>query len=243
MKTRKLFLILSLFAGLISVAGCSNGDRDERRAKRIYEMTNLSKRERIDRLYALYVGSYKGYGSYNKAAADRAWKAILDGNYQKAANITDTYKSDSYNPYAKIYAQKLQEGYPQPASADLIISSGGGMKLQFVYNSYDTNCPYPEYDRPWYKATINMYDSSGKRFYVNICDEDKKPFSTMTTASAMKGNKYVRMEIQESAYSGWSFSYFNDSSNYVYSFETSDITKLSGTFSLNLESSNAPSIF
>ena len=65
----------------------------------------------------------------------------------------------------------------------------------------------------------------------------------MTTASAMKGNKYVRMEIQESAYSGWGFSYFNDSSNYVYSFETSDITKLSGTFSLNFESSNTPSIF
>lgn len=220
MKIKKLSLVLIPIM-LVTLTGCES---DEQKALNIYNNDQLTNKEKIDRLMALYYGSYDGHGDYNKAAADRAWDAIEKGNYQKAYNITQTYKSADYNIYAKPYAEKCRVAAPQPDHVYLEIDQGElytTPKGTFRHSSYydlvidmpemDHNCPIEGILHNQYKGVVECIVAGE--------NERSSNYDTGNNNSAhavMLSYDTITYRISVLPYIGWAFTYYNDSVVYEY---------------------------
>ncbi len=232
MKIKSVLLALTLTASSVYLVGC--GESDKEKALKIYNDSSLTNKEKIDRLYGLYVGSYSGSGDFNKAASDRAWKAIVNGDYNKAVNITSGYQSSSYNFYAKYYAEELRVAPPAPSHVYLNIyrsdyyyertnTYSTSFSCDYTINMplLDNNCPVTLTNA--YCGEIRQENGAGKYRDSNYDTGNFKD----THGVVHYTSGLVTFKISVTPYVGWAFSYYNKSIAYEYEitfYEMSNVT-------------------
>lgn len=242
---KKSFLILSIVP-LLLLTSCES---DEAKAKKIYNNSSLTNEQKIDKLYALYRSSYNSHSDYNKAAGDRAWDAIVDGDYDKAYNITQTYKDTEYNWYAIYYASLLQQPMPRPNKVEAVadvtshtFTTKDGevkttkfsyLKLQFDGPNIKSNCSSSPI--VYYKGDFEAKRANGSyiwSFSFNTGDSANKSTNFNLNASALDGEKDLYFTLSLTPYEGWAFSYYDSKQIYKYSIYVNVDTLEAGTYTL-----------
>lgn len=208
---------LSLFCSLLSFVALTSCSV-EAKAQKIYEDDSLTNREKIDELYQLYVDS--AHHADNSTTEDRVWDAIVNGNYDQALAIIESYDSDSYDYSPLEYIALLQEDMPAPTFS-LVVQNGYSTSYYYEVEMDDIDSKSNIY----YQIKTEIYDGSLlldseiiKTGEFTGLDLD---FHRSFDSHSLAGHDNLTYKVVVNPLCGFRFDYYKSTNEYLY---TLDVT-------------------